>query len=227
MSHLPLSLVGDEPVSERSPAYLGASEERLVADLVMEDLGPEGDHWLVDPLRDEWDWSDHLARQLGMKTTDGPGGIRDTLLVALLEIDELLKEAWPPRHDLRVCKDIAHEATKHLSLTELVATLMAGPLTWRRSKIEAGCRVDRLSAQLQPLLQKALATELNRVLAKWVEWDIRKLRDRRQKALDEAKAAARAQAIATAPTRRVRYQRPTGRDLDDLLRPRYQPPGRT
>ncbi|MDQ6796606.1 MAG: hypothetical protein M3011_01040 [Actinomycetota bacterium] len=194
---------------------------------MIEQLGPEGDHWLVEPLRDERDWSDHLARQLGMETTYGPGGIHDTLLVALLEIDDLLKGAWPPRHDLGVCKEIAHEATKHLSPTELVATLLAGPPTWRRSRIEAGCRVDRLSVKLQPLLQKALATDLNRVLAKWVEWDIRKLRDRRQKAIDEANAAARAQALATAPTPRVRYKRPTGRDLDDLLRPRYQPPGRT
>ncbi len=124
--------------------------------------------------------------------------IHDTLVLVLQDVDHLLREGWPPRHDLGVCKEIAHEATKHLSPTELVATLLSGPVSWRRSKVEGGCRVDRLAAQMQPLLEKALATDLHRVLAKWVEWDIRQLRDRRQKAIEAAEAAARAEAAGCA-----------------------------
>ncbi|MDQ4092596.1 MAG: hypothetical protein M3143_04045 [Actinomycetota bacterium] len=197
----------------------------LVADLVIEDLGPRGDRWLTDPMRNPDEWTEHLGRQLGMTTTYGPGGIHDTLLVVVLQLDAVVR-TWPPQHDLAACRQLAHEATKHLSPIELVATLLAGPLPWRRSKLEAGCRVDGLSAQLQPLLEKALATDLNRVLEKWVEWDIRKLRERRQSALD-AQTADRVPTAAAAPTQRVRYQRPTGRDLTDLITPRYQPPGRT
>lgn len=197
----------------------------LVADLVIGDLGPRGDRWLTEPLRDADQWTEHLGRQLGMTTTYGPGGIHDTLLVIVLQLDALVR-TWPPQHDLAVCRQLAHEATKHLSPTEFVATLLAGPLSWRRSKLEKGCRIDGLSAQLQPLLEKEVATDLHRVLAQWVEWDIRKLRDRRQRALD-AQAADRTPSASDAPTRRVRYQPPTGRDLIDLITPRYQPPGRT
>ena len=197
----------------------------LVADRVVEDLGPGGDRWLTDPMRDPEMWTEHLGRQLGLRSTYGPGGIHDTLLVVVSQLDALLR-TWPPQHDLAVCKQIAHEATKHLSPTELVATLLAGPDQWRRMKIETGCRVDGLSAQLKPLLTKAMATDLNRVLSRWVEWDIRKLRDRRQKAL-AAQTADRVPSAPEEPTRRVRNQRPTGRELTDLITPRYQPPGRT
>jgi hypothetical protein len=198
----------------------------LVADLAMENLDADGDRWLVEPLRDEREWTEHLGRQLGMRTTYGPGGIHETLLVLLHELDELIR-TWPPRHDAGVCRELAHEATKHLSPTELLDTLLAGPPQWRRSKVEAGCRVDHLANHMQPLLEKALAADLNRVLAKWVEWDIRKLRERRQKALADAEAAARAKAAATAPVKRVRYQRPSGKDLTELIRPPFQPPSRT
>ncbi len=209
------------------PRISGRLKNALVADLVMEDLGPEGDHWLVEPLGDEFEWTEHLARQLGMERTWGPGGIHDTLMVVLDQVDHLLREAWPPRHDLGVCKEIAHEATKHVSPTALLATLLSGPVSWRRAKVEGGCRVDRLGTQLQPLLEKALATDLHRVLEKWVEWDIRQLRERRQRALDAAKAAQREEQAAKPGSPRVRYQRPTGKDRDELLRPRYRPPGRT
>lgn len=197
----------------------------LVADLVVEDVGEEGDHWLVQPLRDEHEWTEHLARQLGMQTTDGPGGIHDTLLMIIGQVDELVR-SWPPRHDIKVCAHLAHEATKHLTPIELFATLLAGPTHWRRLKIEAGCAVERLDSHMQPMLEKALAADLNRVLSKWVEWDIRDLQQRRKEALEAAKTA-RLKAEVEAAGPRIRYKRPTGRDRADRLKPLYQPPGRT
>lgn len=196
----------------------------LVADLVLEDLADDGARWLVEPLRDEWEWTEHFARQLGVRTTDGPSGVHESLLMIIREIDEMI-HVWPPRHDIAVCRELAHEATKHLSPIELYATLLAGPPQWRRAKIEAGCKVEGLAGHMQPILEKALAAELNRVLGKWVEWDIRKLRERRKEVVEANEAAAREKANAARPS--VPRRRPTDRDRGDRLTTLYQPPGRT
>ena len=215
-----MSVAGIEP-----PRISPRLRNALVADLVVEDLSDEGDELLLRPLHDPMEWTEHFGRQLGMHTTYGTGGVHDTLLLILREVEDLIR-AWPIRHDVGLCRALAHEATKHLGPLELYATLLAGPARWRNAKIEPGCKIDRLPGRLQPILEKALAAELNRVLAKWDQWDIRKLRERRSAAIQEAKAAqARAGAEAAGP--RVPYQRPTGRDRIDRLTPPYQPPGRT
>lgn len=199
-------------------------KQALVADLVMEDLSRDADHWLVDLPRDESEWTEHLARQLGIARSSSGGGIHDTLLTIVWELDELLDAPWPPVHDSTVCRQIAHEATKHLSALEIHTTLLAGPAQWKRERIEAGCKIERLAGHMQPLLEKGIAAELNRVIARWTEWDIRQLRDRRREALD---AARNLSAAAETPVQRVPYRRPTGRERFDRLKPRYQPPGRT
>ncbi len=203
----------------------GRLKNALVADLVMNDLGEEADHWLVGPLRDEHEWTEHFSRQLGMDINYGQAGLHETLLLIILEIDELIR-SWPPRHDIRVCRALAHEATKHLTPIELHATLLAGPHRWRRLKVEAGCTIEGLATHMQPILEKELAAELNRVLSKWVEWDIPKLHERRKGAL-KATEAVEAGAEPDAARPRAKYQRPTGRERTDRLAPLYQPPGRT
>lgn len=200
-------------------------KDALVADLVMEDLGEQGDRWLVLPLRDEHEWTEHFARQLGMQATYESGGIHDTLLVIIGQVDEVIR-TWPPRQDIRVCRELTHEATKHLTPIELLATLLAGPPNWRRMKIETGCTVERLASHLQPMLEKLLAAELKRVLGQWVQWDVPKLRERRKEALNAAQSA-RAKPEPEAAGPRIPYKRPSGRERTDRLKPLYQPPGRT
>ena len=46
----------------------------LVADLVFENLDQSGDHYLTDPLNDEYDWTEHFGRQLGLVRTWGTEG---------------------------------------------------------------------------------------------------------------------------------------------------------
>jgi hypothetical protein len=194
----------------------------LVADLVMNDVDERGDVWLSEPLREEHEWTEHFGRQLGITWMYGDGGVHDTLMLILPEVDRLIR-TWPPTRDLKVCRELAHEATKHLSAVELVGTLLAGPSSWRQAKVESGCRVDRLRNHLQPMLEKLLAAELHRVLDQWERWDIRELKSRRREALETART--RNEAEAAQP--RTPYRRPTGRDRLDRLEPPYQPPGRT
>ncbi len=87
-------------------------KDALIADLVLGDLDETGDHWMDEPLPDEWVWTRHLGRQLGIETAYNPGGIHETLLLILPEVDRLIR-TWPPVHDIKTCQALAHEATKH------------------------------------------------------------------------------------------------------------------
>ncbi len=200
----------------------GRMKNALVADLVLAD--PEnGDEWLVSPMRDEYEWTEHFGRQLGMRRTYGPGGIHDTLMVLVVEVDEWLR-TWPPKPDPKSVQTLAHQATKFLTPVEVYATLLAGPGRWGQARIDEGCRLDRLGAHMQPMLEKALASEINRLLDDWVKWDIRKLRERRDEAL-KALRAAQPKAVPERPPR-IPYQRPTGKERAERLK-HYHPPGRT
>jgi len=199
--------------------------DALVADLVVRELDEEGEYWLTAKLEPR-DWTRHLARQLGIAGTDGPGGIHDTLLVIVREVDRLIGRLRPTDELEEVCKELAHEATKNLQPLEVYATLLAGPSRWRQKKIEAGCRVASLSGQLRPILERELANELRRVLGEWAKLDFRKLGEQREEAIKAARANAGAGAKATASTSPRQPQ--TARDRADRLKMRpFQPPGRT
>ncbi|HVM07024.1 MAG TPA: hypothetical protein VM345_01055 [Acidimicrobiales bacterium] len=202
----------DGPISPRL-------KNALVADLVMADPSRDSDRLLLDPMRDEDDWVEHFARQLHIDAPWG-SGIPDTLVFVLREVDELLR-TWPPRHDAETCRAIAHEATKHLRPLEVFGTLLAGPPTWQRETITGG-RIDKLAAQMQPVLQKGLAAELGRVLEEWERWDVRDLRARRneaRRAKERADEEARRQEFAAAGRERRRAT-----DRSDDRKPLFIPP---
>jgi hypothetical protein len=190
----------------------------------MEDPGDDdeweraSDYWLAQPLQDERDWTRNLGRQLGLRD-DEIAGVHDTLLLVVRELDNLIRVWPPPLEDGNACQQLAHEATKNLQPVELYATLMAGPPRWREARVQ-GCKIGKLAGQLQPALEKALAAGLNQVLGRWVKWDIRELRKRRD-------AAIRAVQEASVSAPRVPYQRPEGRERWERLKPAYRPPGRT
>lgn len=198
----------------------------LVADLAM-DVSTEGDGWLEERTDDDYDWTRHFGRQLGFRSSAwNEPHLRETLLFLVRQVDDLLRGPWPPTYDHQTCDALADGATKHLSPVDLYATLLAGPPQWGQAKIDEVCRVNRLSQHLQPILRKGLATAIKVALDRWLAWDIRKLRQRRREALD-AKRATEAEEQAELRPPRVPYQRPTGRDRADRIRPLFQPPGRT
>lgn len=160
----------------------GLLKNALIADLVMDDLGPRGDEILARPMNEPTAWTDHLARQLRMDIDyDGLAGLHETLLFVLIELENMLKR-WPPRADSGWCKTVAHAATGGLTPIELYSTVLLGPAEWRRAKL--GCTVERLPAHLRGVLEGALAAEIARVLSTWETWDVRKLRERRAKAIE-------------------------------------------
>ena len=193
----------------------------LVADLVFENLDQSGDHYLTDPLNDEYDWTEHFGRQLGLVRTWGDGGIHDTLIFILQQVDDLLR-TWPPPQSPEDCRPLIEAATRSLTPIEVWDTLLAGPAKWRKGKIPEGT-VERLPERLRPVLDRELAASLSQVLTTWVEWDIRKLRERRQEAMKAAEDKARAEARAAAPPRR----RPTRKEIEDNRVVPFDPPGRT
>src|SRR6266511_284978 len=103
----------------------------LVADLVEKAVPDEVDRWLLARLP-EHEWVEHLARQLGFRTTDGPGGIHDTLMLCIPELDRMLRE-WPLPSDGKASYALARAATKSLTSLESYATLLVGPGKWRRA----------------------------------------------------------------------------------------------
>ena len=204
----------------------GIMRNDLVADLAMEDLGPAGDRWLTEPLRSPIEWSENFGRQLGV--SDVYSWDIDMTLRFLIEQVEGLIFPWPPPSDEGTCKHLAHEATKNLSPMERYGMLRAGPGRWESAKVE-GCRVGGINSELQRVLEAALARELRRVLDQWVDWDIRKLKDRRDaaiKAREEERIAEEVQA-AEAARKAAPPRKPFVRHPDDLKGMGYIPPGRT
>jgi hypothetical protein len=150
----------------------------LVSDLVFADLGPGGDHVLRQPLTDEHEWTEHLARQLAMDEHQvSAPDVHATLLFIVEQTDALLRD-WPLPTTPESCRPLADAAAKHLDAEETYRMLLAGPGRWRTGKIGADCTVDSLPAQLRRLLEKALETALSELFTEWVDTDIRQLADR-------------------------------------------------
>jgi hypothetical protein len=195
----------------------------LVSDLVLANLDDEYDDWLTNLPHAESMWTWHLGRQLGFTSAFGRGGLHHTLLLLVVELNIVLKE-WPPRHDPAICISLAREATKHLDNLEVCATLLAGQ-HWRGTKVTVDCKVEVLGKRLRPILEKALAAELGQLLARWEEWDVRSLIERRKEAVVAAEAArAKAPPAAVDIDLRQPRERLSGRDRADWFAPSYVPP---
>ena len=153
--------------------------DALVADLII--AGEEDDERVRDRRRrfEERAWTDDLARQLGMRrdATYAVPGLHTTLLFLVRVLDDHVRH-WPPGTDHTQIQPLAHSATQDLTPVETVGMLATGPREWRSVTVDEGCRVDRLGAHLQPALERGLISRLTEMLARWVEWDIRQLRDR-------------------------------------------------
>jgi len=208
------------PVREGGYRASPRLKNALVADLVFGDLDESGDHWLTDPLGGEYEWTEHFGRQLGLRGSDGAEGIHDTLLFLLQQIDELLG-AWPPPQTPEDYRPLVEGATRPLTPIEVYGMLLAGPPKWRQGKIPE-CSIVQLPERLRLILDREVASAVSHVVTSWVEWDIRKLRERRQEALRVAQEKVRAEARAAAPRKR-----PTRKEIEDNRVAPFQPPGRT
>jgi hypothetical protein len=215
-----------EPVDPIVPRISPRLRDALIADLAMEDLSVEGDRWTKLKLREPSDWTEHLGRQLGMTRSWG-SDIHATLLVVVDGLDDLLKD-WPPTSEHADCVRVAHEATKHLDPLDLYAMLLAGPAHWRKAKLPAELKVDRLPHEFQRMVEAALASEIRRVLDQWTRWDIRNLRQKRRDAIAAAAAAAAEspqweQVVPHSGAERRRQRRS---ELDDIHKGNfgYEPP---
>lgn len=201
-------------------------QHALVADLVVGDLSPEADALLIRPLRDEWDWTSHLGRQLGMAPIrDDRCGIHETLLFIVRELAVEVNN-WPVRHDEGTCRVLARAATKDLGAVEVYSTLLAGPSQWRKARLDTPSTVENLNRHLQPLLENALTTSLASMLKRWVEWDVPKLGKRRKAAI-EAQQKAEAEEAAKANSQAASRGKPSPRDRKERLDGYFTPPGRT
>lgn len=190
----------------------------LLADLAMKELDKAGDHWLTEPLNDPEQWTDHLARQLGFRRRP-PWHLQETLMVVVVQLDEVLQD-WPPRVDLARCAEIVGVATKDLNAVEMLESILLGPARWSQSILDAG-KVSGLRAQLLPILQKGLASEMHRMLESWIDWDIPKLESRRRAAREEAERERARQ------LHEERRPRKVGREREDRIKPPFVPKGKT
>ena len=195
--------------------------DALIADLAMEDLTVDGDHWTRARLREPRDWTEHLARQLSLKSHYY--GVHDTLLMIVEQLDALLRE-WPPPTDPNVCLNIARQAIKNLDPLELYSMLLAGPGRWQRRKIPPETTYTQLPKRMQLDVERELAGELARLMDRWRAWDIPKLRQKRKEAIAATETAERDE---TLPDESARW-RPNRREIRELPRDGYfTPPGRT
>lgn len=198
----------------------GRLKDALVADYVVED-GDDLEDARRD-LKDERDWTCHLGRQLGFTDTYGPGGIHDTLMQVILQLEPLLRN-WPLPADGRDCNDIAESATKSLTPAEAYATLRAGPKTWRKDDVPP--RFSDLDSYFRAALRKGLAAALRSLFARWNDWDVRRLYVRSQEAQARRQAAAVSEQKETlTPQERLQARRDRQRWREGA---NYRPPGRT
>lgn len=199
----------------------------LIADIVMTDAVDDYDPDDLYAPSTLWEATLELARQLRVRVVAreaAAGDVEATLRFLLPQLDDLVRN-WPPQlNEGRTCQDLARETTKNMPAVELFATLMAGPPEWHREQV-GPCKVDRLAANLRPLLTRRLAAELNRMLDEWVKWDVREAEQR----LHEVRGRWREEQ-AKSPTADSRERQPFRRERGRALRERfdqYQPPGRT
>ncbi|MGQ0434233.1 MAG: hypothetical protein ACT452_17745 [Microthrixaceae bacterium] len=211
----------------------GRLKDALIADLVRD---PEYD---ADGIlrrgagNDPFDWTDHLARQLGLSTRyrdERFAGLHDTLLVVLPELDELLSR-WPPEADARALQPITESATRGLTEVEVYATMLAGSKAWRNTPIGADVQLDKLAGHLRAILVRTLAASLSDLLRRWNEWDVRSIREQRAEALrreQEERAEATAEARAMREAEAKRPSRPKSKRIPPppgYHSGQFQPPG--
>ena len=199
----------------------GLLQNALIADLVMADH-PDAREYLIERQTSEHEWTGNLARQLRIRRLDGPGGIHTTLLFIVEELERIIGRRWPIRDD-RWCAETVRSAVKNLKGIEPLATLQAGPEEWRRPHID--CSIDHVNRHFIPALEKALTGELGRMLGDWDTWDIRRLRERRNQAIDDRRKAEADERIA-AGAEPPRARRPTRDPKERFNGYGYTPPGR-
>src|SRR5665213_2343896 len=96
----------------------GRLKNALISDLVLDDLGPEGDALLRTQFADNFEATEHLARQLAMDDHRAAASdVHTTLLFILEQTDDLLR-SWPPPTTPDTCRPLADAAVQHLSADE-------------------------------------------------------------------------------------------------------------
>ena len=203
----------------------------LVAERVFQNLD---DLALTIPLNDEHDWTELLGSQMGV-TVSYRADLHSVLLFMLPEIERLLRP-WPPPQSHEAWLPLANVAAQGLTPQQLYAALLAGPGRWLRGNLEAGT-LETLPDKLQRLLVRSLAAELSAVVTRWVQWDIRNLKARRDALIaeqeaqaTEERAARSAEIAAAAATKKAPRRPPSPEQLADRAKERgghYQPRGRT
>ena len=187
----------------------GRLKNALISDLVLDDLGPEGDALLRTQFADNFEATEHLARQLAMDDHRAAASdVHTTLLFILEQTDDLLR-SWPPPTTPETCRPLADAAVKHLSADETYRMLLAGPGKWRTGKIGAECTVGALPAQLKRLLGRALESALSELFTEWVNNDILQLGTRWRKLAEAEKEAERQRQAAVLEASRAARRRPS------------------
>jgi hypothetical protein len=203
-------------------------KDALIADLLQDADDDLGDQLLLERFRDEYEWTEHLKRQLGLRA-HGAGDVHETLKVLLPELGRLLRE-WPLPTDGKACRSLAEVATKSLLPVETYATLLSGPRRWRKPVLGQDVSVEHLDGRLRVVLQRALATSLNDMLGRWTAWEIPRLRQRWREAKarqSESREEVDETERAAARAERQRALRETREDRARWRRACYTPPGRT
>jgi len=216
-------------IESQQPRISSRLRNALVADLVESEQDVSEVDRLLTQRMDEGDWTDHLARQLGFRSTHGVANVHDTLMVLIPELDRLLR-TWPLPVDGKAVATLAREATKSLTPLEAYATLLVGPGAWH-SSLRLACSFEGLGGHFREAIERGLRSTLSDLLRRWNRWDIPRMRERWQEARrrqegrdDEERATDRAR---SAERRRARLQE-TKEDRERFrAAASYQPPGRT
>lgn len=183
----------------------GRMKNALIADLVHEaDDIEEADHYLLEGVsNDEYVWTEHLGRQIGMRHTNGYG-VHDTLMVLLRQLNEWVNDV-PIGADARACSSLAEMAIKHINPSEVEEMLFSGGPNWLSQQIGDGVRLDRLPQEYKRLLTKAVTSGLGGMLQRWDSWKIHRMSDLWREAKDreaERQLAAREELAARPPAPR-------------------------
>ena len=154
-------------------------------------------------------WTDHLARQLGMKSEANYYvlGLHTTLLHLVKLLDAHIRK-WKPATDHESVRALARSATSGLTAAETIGMLLAGPPEWGAVKVPEDCRVDRLDIHLCAPLEQGLTNRLAEMLARWIEWDVPNLRHRAKERAEAETAALVKKRIPPPPDRTPRAPRP-------------------
>ena len=204
-------------------------KDALIADQVRDDTYDPDYVLRTGAGNDPVDWTEHLARQLGLSTRyheHGVAGLHDTLLVVLPELEDRLRR-WPLVVEARDLQPVAESATSGLTPVEVYATMLAGSKVWRSQVIGADVRIDKLASQLRIILNRTLASSLAALLCRWAEWDIRTIREQRAAAkLRQDTARAEAAAADRALRGVLASTKPEPRRRIPPPPPMFEPPGR-